>query len=189
MNLTTHVHDVVNHVLYEDLGSIVLLGFSYGGMVVTGALEHIGHRVGHLVYLDALVPGNGESAFGLGGFGPPPPITLGAPWQIPSTPREYEDPAESEFMSARRGPHPLGCFTEPVRLGRPLEEYPFTRTFIKATADSPDAPGTQAIWAAAGRAKASTAWNYREVATNHMIANNRPKELAEMLLALDQAST
>jgi hypothetical protein len=35
VDLTTHVHDVVNQVLYEDLDQIVLLGFSYGGMVVT----------------------------------------------------------------------------------------------------------------------------------------------------------
>jgi len=41
VNLSTHVRDVVNHVLYEDLDQIVLLGFSYGGFVVTGALEHI----------------------------------------------------------------------------------------------------------------------------------------------------
>ena len=44
--LTTHVTDVVNTVLYEDLHGIVLLGFSYGGFVTTGALEHIG-KVGY----------------------------------------------------------------------------------------------------------------------------------------------
>jgi len=42
ITLQTHVTDVVNTVLYEDLDDIVLLGFSYGGMVVTGALDHIG---------------------------------------------------------------------------------------------------------------------------------------------------
>src|ERR1700684_2243579 len=36
VNLTTHIRDVVNVVLYEDLDDITLLGFSYGGMVVTG---------------------------------------------------------------------------------------------------------------------------------------------------------
>ena len=40
VGLTTHIQDVVNLVLYEDLDDIVLLGFSYGGMVVTGCLEH-----------------------------------------------------------------------------------------------------------------------------------------------------
>ena len=46
VGLSTHVTDVVHHVLYEDLTDVVLVGFSYGGMVVTGALEHIGHRLG-----------------------------------------------------------------------------------------------------------------------------------------------
>jgi pimeloyl-ACP methyl ester carboxylesterase len=41
VGLGTHIRDVVNHVLYEDLDNIVLVGFSYGGFVVTGALEHI----------------------------------------------------------------------------------------------------------------------------------------------------
>ena len=45
VGLGTHIRDVVNHVLYEDLDEIVLVGFSYGGFVVTGALEHIAERV------------------------------------------------------------------------------------------------------------------------------------------------
>ena len=65
VNLSTHVRDVVNHVLYEDLQGIVLLGFSYGGCVVTGALEHIAERVRHLVFLDAFVPRHGDSVAGL----------------------------------------------------------------------------------------------------------------------------
>ena len=59
--LTTHIADVANAVLYEDLDDIVLLGFSYGGLVITGALEHIAGRISHLVYLDAFVPADGDS--------------------------------------------------------------------------------------------------------------------------------
>ena len=67
VGLTTHITDVVNAVLYEDVRDIVLLGFSYGGFVVTGALEHIGDRVRHLVYLDAFVPGDGDRVDDLAG--------------------------------------------------------------------------------------------------------------------------
>jgi len=70
VGLTTHVTDVVNTVLYEDLRGIVLLGFSYGGFVITGALEHIADRVRHLVYLDAFVPGVGASPQGRSGQPP-----------------------------------------------------------------------------------------------------------------------
>ena len=67
VNLTTHVTDVVNTILYEDLTDIVLLGYSYGGMVVTGALEHVADRVAHLVYLDAFKPADGQSLADLSG--------------------------------------------------------------------------------------------------------------------------
>jgi len=193
VGLTTHVTDVANAVLYEDLRDIVLLGFSYGGFVVTGALEHIGDRVRHLVYLDAFVPGDGDSVDGIGGAGRAgsgagggigrAAIGLGRDWLVPPQPREFDDPAEAAWASARRTAQPLGCFTEPVRLVRPPEEYPFTRTYIKATREPrPESGGP--FWAAADRAKASPAWRYREIATGHMIASNRPEELVRLLLEL-----
>jgi len=171
-------------VLYEDLSDIVLLGFSYRGFVVTGALEHIGERVGHLVYLDAFVPGDGDTLAGLAGSGPGSAVIgLGRDWLVPPLPREYDDPAEAAWAGARRTPHPLGCFTEPVRLTRPVEDYPFTRTYIKATGEPrPRAGGP--FWAAADRAVASPAWRYREIATGHMIASNQPVDLARLLLEL-----
>ena len=61
VNLSMHVRDVVNQILYEDLNDIVLMGFSYGGFVITGALEHVADRVSHLVYLDAFVPNDGDT--------------------------------------------------------------------------------------------------------------------------------
>jgi pimeloyl-ACP methyl ester carboxylesterase len=184
VNLTTHIRDVVSTILYEDLSGIVLLGFSYGGFVVTGALEHISDRVRHLVYLDAFVPDNGDTAMALSGRSIPSPFSIGEQWLVTPPPREYDDPAEAAFANARRTPHPIGCFTEPVRLGRPLEDFGFSRTYIKATADAPDAPGAKAFWSAAERARSSPAWRYREIATNHMVASNRPHELAELLLEL-----
>jgi pimeloyl-ACP methyl ester carboxylesterase len=182
--LTTHIADVVNAVVYEDLRDIVLLGFSYGGFVVTGALEHIGDRVRHLVYLDAFVPGDGDSVDTLAGTGGGRGVIgLGRDWLVPPQPRVFDDPAEAAWASARRTPHPVGCFTEPVALARPLEDYPFTRTYIKATGEPRPEPGGP-FWAAADRAMASPAWRYREIATGHMIASNRPGDLTRLLLEL-----
>ncbi len=185
VDLSLHVLDVVNVVRYEDLDDIVLLGYSYGGMVVTGALDHIGTRVRELVYLDAFVPADGDSVARLAGRPDPAPLAVGGEWLAPAVPRSFDDPAEAAFMTARRTPHPARCFTEAVRLRRALEDFPFTRTYIRATADAPDAPGTAAFDAAAAHAKASDAWRYEEIATNHMVASNRPDELAAILLTLD----
>ena len=184
VGLTTHIADVANAVLYEDLQDIVLVGFSYGGLVITGALEHIGDRVGHLVYLDAFVPADGESLETItGSAARAAAIGPGADWLVPPMPRDYDDPAEGIWSAARRTPHPARCFTEPVRLARPLEDYPFTRTYIKASAEPRTEPAGP-FWAAADRARNSPAWRYREVATTHMIPSNRPDDLARLLSEL-----
>jgi pimeloyl-ACP methyl ester carboxylesterase len=185
VNLSTHVRDVVNHVLYEDLQQIVLLGFSYGGMVVTGALEHIAERVRHMVYLDAFVPKHGDSVGSLlRGAAARPKIELGDEWQLSGPVREFDDPAEAQWMAPRRTPQPKACFSEPVFLAQPLEDYAFTRTYIKATAAPENDPGNPAFWHAARHVQRSPAWRYFEVATNHMVANNRPQQLADILLQL-----
>jgi pimeloyl-ACP methyl ester carboxylesterase len=181
VRLSTHVADVVNQILYEDLAEVVLVGFSYGGMVVTGALDAIGDRVRSLVYLDAFVPGDGDSVYGLLGA-PVAPGSLADPWMIEGPPRAYDDPAEAAFSTPRRTPHPVGCFTEPVRLSRPLEDFPFTRTYVRATVPDPGTPVNPAFEAAAARARVSPAWAYREIATTHLVAQNRPRELADLLL-------
>ena len=88
-------------------------------------------------------------------------------------------------MVPRRTPHPIGCFTERVRLARPLEDFEFARTYIKATLDPPTDLGAAALVRAAARADASPAWRYREIATTHLVPSNRPDELADLLLDLD----
>lgn len=183
VDLSTHVRDVVHHVLYEDLSGIVLLGFSYGGCVVTGALEHIADRVRHLVFLDAFVPQHGDTVGGLmrGAATGRPKIRLGDDWLLDGPARELDDPAEAQWMAARRTAHPKACFSEPVHLSKPLEDFPFSRTYIKATAAPEDDPGNAAFWQAARHAQASPAWQYFEIATNHMVASNRPQELAALL--------
>ncbi|MEZ5342491.1 MAG: alpha/beta fold hydrolase [Acidimicrobiales bacterium] len=116
IDLTTHVTDLVNAIEYEDLSDIVLLGFSYGGMVVTSALNHIGDRVSHLVYLDALVPADGQSAPSCsaktlhhpirvsGGYHPPR-----GQWPTRSSKRgptrDAPTSRSAPFSSPRRSPH------------------------------------------------------------------------------------
>ncbi len=182
ISLTTHVDDVVATIHYEGLDDIVLLGFSYGGMVVTGALEHAADRVRELVYLDAFLPADGQSAFDL--YGRLAPSGIADEWAIEGIPREFEDPAEAEFHLPRRSRQPIRTLTESVRLERPLEQYPFGLTYIRATGDPDDAAGSSAFSTIADRVRTDPRWRYHEIASNHMIPQNRPAELTEVLLAL-----
>lgn len=186
VTLSTHVQDVVNQILYEDLNPIVLLGYSYGGAVITGCLDHIAERVSHLVYLDAFVPADGQSVLDLINQ-PRPLIELGAPSVLPPAPRTFDDPDESVFQNARRVPHPIPTFEEPVRLSRPLESFPFSRTYIRATQGNPADIGDSQFAAAASHARQSDAWTCHEIATNHMVLSNRPDELVDLLLRLSEA--
>jgi pimeloyl-ACP methyl ester carboxylesterase len=181
VNLSTHVRDLVNQVLYEDLKNITLVGFSYGGFVVTGALEHIADRIDHLVYLDAFVPDSGETLSGHVRGGGRVRIELGDEWLVSGPAREYDDPEERQWMQARRTAHPRACFNEPVYLSQPLEAFSFTRTYIKATAAAEGDPGEAAFRKAARRADKSPAWTYLEIASNHMAAINLPAATAALL--------
>lgn len=175
VDLSLHVRDVVNAVFYDDLTDVVLLGFSYGGMVVTGALEHVGERVRELVYLDAFVPDDGDSVHSLtgGGLG-------GGTDDVPASPREFEDPAVAARSNPRRHAQPVRTLTEPLRVSVPVEQRDLGRTYIRATAD----PNGAMFDAPAARARTSPAWRYHEIATTHMVPENRPHELTALLLAL-----
>ena len=61
VNLTTHINDVVNLIVFEDLHDVVLVGHSYGGMVITGVIDRIPERIRHVTFLDAMVPDDGMS--------------------------------------------------------------------------------------------------------------------------------
>src|SRR5690349_20874035 len=71
VDLQTHINDVVNLILYEDLHDVVLTGHSYGGMVITGVIDRIPERIRHVVYLDAAVADDGMSLWDLFGNNQP----------------------------------------------------------------------------------------------------------------------
>ena len=64
MGLSVHIQDIANLLEFEDLNNVVLVGHSYTGMVITGVAEK-SSRISKLVYLDAIVPENGQSMFSI----------------------------------------------------------------------------------------------------------------------------
>jgi pimeloyl-ACP methyl ester carboxylesterase len=65
IGLDTHIDDVVNTILWDNLHDVVLVGHSYGGMVITGVVDRIPERIKRVVYLDALLPDSGESVMSI----------------------------------------------------------------------------------------------------------------------------
>lgn len=127
VGLSTHVEDIVNHLEFEDLHEIVLVGHSYGGMVISGVAERVPHRIAQLVYMDAIVPDDGDSVVGLFGDRIDSMVKTGSedaePWQlVPVWVEEGQEPPVDV-------PQPLLTFTESIVLGNP-EASRIPATFI-----------------------------------------------------------
>ncbi len=56
VGLDTHVQDICGLIETEELDRVVLVGHSFAGLTITGVADRLRDRIGHLVYLDALVP-------------------------------------------------------------------------------------------------------------------------------------
>lgn len=169
VNLSTHIEDVLNVLRFEDLTNVVLVGHSYGGMVITGVADRVPELVAHLVYVDALLPEDGQSAVDMNGV----------------TPREDDWLMQPPPGMEKLTPQPTATWVERLHLAKPIENQAFSRTFIKATQgvrrDTGPGSGT---WRAADRVRADPAWTYHEVETGHLVQAEKPAELAELLLSL-----
>jgi len=65
VTLETHIRDIAGCIEAEELDDVILVGHSYGGMVITGVADRMPARVNALVYLDAFVPNHEDSLMGL----------------------------------------------------------------------------------------------------------------------------
>lgn len=112
IDLETHINDVVNLILFEDLHDIVLTGHSYGGMVVTGVMDRIPERLRQVVFLDAAVPEDGQSLWDLfGGQGQDPERFKDGFMQVP-----WVKPGARPPYSVK---HSIKCFSQPVSYRNP----------------------------------------------------------------------
>lgn len=126
INLDTHIKDVVNTILFENLNDIVLVGHSYGGMVISGVADSIPERIKKVVYLDAIVPEDGSSALESLGLDE---SNASSRFQIKETgiePTWVKDKAKTP----RDVPHPIGTFTQKISLkNKKRLELPTTYIF------------------------------------------------------------
>jgi pimeloyl-ACP methyl ester carboxylesterase len=63
IGLYTHILDIIQVLEYENLNKVMLVGHSYGGLVIGGVAQRVPERIRRLVYLDAYIPQDNKSAF------------------------------------------------------------------------------------------------------------------------------
>ena len=61
LSFETLFKDVAGLIESENLCRVILLGFSFGGFVVSGAASLVPKRIAQLVYFDAFVPDDGDT--------------------------------------------------------------------------------------------------------------------------------
>ncbi len=173
IDLSVHIQDVVNFIEWEDLHDIVLVGHSYGGMVITGAADRVASRLKHVIYLDAFLPENGESVNS----------SMGT-----NTPRRM--PAVNGFISlgdqtGKPVPHVVPqsekTFTEPIKLEHQDEARRVPTTYI-LTVDKGKTPDQDAFFRFYERAKAR-GWKTEIMEGPHVVHITQPVETAHLLEA------
>jgi pimeloyl-ACP methyl ester carboxylesterase len=119
IDLDTHIQDVIGVIDDADLSEIVLVGNSYGGMVITGVADRVPEKVVSLVYFDAFVPENGQSLLSL----LPSDLHLATvpdeDWlvaPIPSASFGFKRPELIALWEVKSAPHPLATLTQPLQL-------------------------------------------------------------------------
>jgi len=176
VNLTTHVDDVLGTIEYERLSDFVLVGHSYGGMVVTAVADRVADRIRSLVYLDAFIPKDGQSLLDLARPEMRDKILALQGWQVPPPPPQgMTDKEHVAWIEGRRNAQPVGTFKEKVSV---KGNYRGKKTYIFCSGYSPT---TFAPFGAATRADKS--WQYHELPTHHYPQISMPRELAALLTA------
>lgn len=174
IDLTTHINDIANVILFENLHDVVLVGHSYGGMVITGVMNQIPGRIKHVVFLDASVPEDGTSSddiWGVASESSPHKIVDGI---------VYFDWLDSNAPLPRDVPQSLKTLTEPVSFNNP-EALKLPVTFIAfiAPGQTVEERSLDPSWKTA-RARN---WTIRTLESDHNAQRSHPQELTALLEA------
>ncbi|MFD1164102.1 alpha/beta fold hydrolase [Sphingobacterium daejeonense] len=173
INLSTHIKDVVNTILFERLDSVILIGHSYGGMVVTGVADSIPEKLKKVIYLDAFLPENGESVAAYVEGSPTADI-------ISSPDGEYVFPSWVKDTTAfpRDVPHPLASIKESIVL-KNSKRLEIPSTYI-LTFDPKNGVGKDDFYFFSTRAKKYN-WKVIEMEADHNPQINKLDELVKIL--------
>jgi pimeloyl-ACP methyl ester carboxylesterase len=187
VDLSLHVQDIAAVLHYEDLRDVILVGHSYGGMVITGVGGMAPDRIGKLVYLDAANPRNGQSLVDVAG----PTIEMARPagqmvdgvelvlLPSPDAGMFYgvTDPADLAWMAGRLTGHPWQCFEQKLELRDEAGYAKIPQYHIVCTSTLPTRdPGLMADARAAGRL-----W---DIDTGHDLMITEPQKVTDALLAV-----
>jgi pimeloyl-ACP methyl ester carboxylesterase len=176
IGLNTHILDIINTILYEDIHNVILVGHSYGGMVVTGVADSIPDRILKLIYIDAFVPENGENILTImratGGNG----IEEVNGFVIPKWVPEGKTPPKDV-------PHPFKTWSDKLIL-RNTERLKIPTTYILTVGKGVNSKDDD-FASQAERAK-KNGWPVLQLEADHNAQWSAPVELVNMLKEIER---
>jgi pimeloyl-ACP methyl ester carboxylesterase len=190
IGLDTHIQDVVGLIQEKDLHGVILVGHSYGGMVITGVVDAVPERIAHLIYLDTFVPRDGQSMVDIS------PLILGLllrktvdgdGWRVESrgTYGVTTVPDRSWVLS-KVTPQPIKTLKQPIHLKNPAIVSATPRTHIECTGGSSLSLLVHRILAhllaPQDLPPSGAGWCLRQLPTGHDAMITMPRELAGLLL-------
>jgi pimeloyl-ACP methyl ester carboxylesterase len=170
IDLDTHIQDIVNVILWENLRDVVLVGHSYGGMVITGVADRVPGRIQRLVYVDALLPENGECVNDIRPNGIRISVTNGfvtGDWIKGNPPPPHDVPM------------PAKTFSEPITLTNQAVAGKLPATYI-LTVDKGAPPERDDFYKFYLRAKAR-GWPVFIMEGDHNVQRSHPQQLAKLI--------
>jgi pimeloyl-ACP methyl ester carboxylesterase len=177
INLDTHIADIVNVIKQEELSDVVLVGHSYGGMVITGVADALPGTIASMVYLDAFVPENGKALVNYLPPGHPPPKPASDHSLAPLPAKFFgATPEVAAIVDARTTPMPTGCFTQPLKLTGGTDPVK-KKTYIYCNVPAPTT-FTQFY----DKLKNDKDWTTHTLPCTHLVQIDMPKELTTLLL-------
>lgn len=192
ITLETHIRDVCGCIEWEELNDIVLVGHSYGGMVISGVADRMAERIRALVYLDAFLPQNGDSLNGLIQKALPPEVAAQFLAGFRSAAAEGHSglmqPIPAEMFNVRADnrawvdrrcrPQALATFEMPALLSGNLDKVA-TRLYILADGWDPSP-----FRHFAAQVDGKPGWRLVKMPSSHDVMVDMPKELAAELAKL-----
>ena len=178
----THVADIVNLIDAYELDRVVLVGHSYGGMIITGVASTIPERLTSLVYVDAFVPTkSGQSASAMANPERAAEVmaSIKPDGTIPPSgfKRWSEDPQVIAWLKQKCTPHPASCFGKGVTLtGR--QNNIASKTFVLCEKHQPSP-----FWQFHDRYRDDPSWSVHRLNCLHDAMIDKPEELTDILLA------
>ena len=183
ISLSTFITSITNHILYQGVSDVILVGSGFGGVVISGVADRIPHLIDRLVYVDAMVLDSGSSVF----EAQPAAITRqrleqvrtqGRGLAIPAPPVTHYGKLDNDavaWVSKRLTPHPVGTYEEKLVLANPLGNGR-PRLYVDCTAST-----FEPLVEVKRQLRGQAGWDWVELAAHHDPMITDPGALSALL--------